>query len=211
MIAALLVLAAAKSFALEASALKKPCDKAGNFLIEQFDLKTLQYKGVKADDIATQAVIVAALGEHFRKYREGHGPWMSEPAKAVAQVGEQPGAARDWALFALQATQNERHKARIEALAGKGPLPSPAFSKTTELAPAAVSKEWLLETVWKARALSESKTREIDLEGGKVKWAEVLGENIVKLQQKDGSFSDDLQTNALASLVLTYCYRALKQ
>ena len=46
--------------------------------------------------------------------------------------------------------------------------------------------------------------------GQKVKWAAALGDALVKLQQPDGSFGADIQTNALALYALNLCYRALK-
>jgi hypothetical protein len=204
------MVAGANSFALEAGSLKKHCDKAANYIIEQFDNSTNQYKGVKPDDTVTQAVIVASLADHARKYREGHGPWMSVPTAAVAKATDATGASRDFTLIALQASQNDKYKPLIEALKAKGPLPTGTIAKAEELAPKAATNEVLTDLFWKTRKLFESKTREVEIDGAKVKWAEVLGENLVKLQKDNGSFADDLKANALASLLLTHCYLTLK-
>jgi hypothetical protein len=206
-----LVLVASNVVALEAAALKKPSDKVMNYIIEQYDAKAGQYKGVNADDVVTQAMIVAALGDHFRKYREGHGPWMSEPARAVVNAKTVNDSNAGWLLVATKATHNESYKSKLDQFKNLEKAPAAAALKTSDLAPTAITKEWANHVFWATRPLFEKKAREVEIEGAKVKWAEVLGENLVKLQKPDGSFSDDMQVNALASLLLTHCYRTLKE
>ncbi len=209
--------AAFQACAVEAKPVKTATDKLGNWIIEQYDASQKMYKGNKGTDADTVGMIVAALCHSPRDYKETNGPYISEPVKfLLAQVKEDgsvaPPEAAPWIIMALESAQNDKYKPVLEKLQFRTKHPATktvVFSQASELS-AAATKEWLLGAIPKAEILVHDKTKEVSIEGKPVKWGSDVAEALMKLQQKNGSFGDDLQVNALALRLLTLCYKSIK-
>jgi len=172
---------------------------------------------LSAPKIGVTGMIVAALCHSPRDYKETNGPYISEPVKfLLAQVKEDgsvaPPEAAPWIIMALESAQNDKYKPVLEKLQFRTKHPATktvVFSQASELS-AAATKEWLLGAIPKAEILVHDKTKEVSIEGKPVKWGSDVAEALMKLQQKNGSFGDDLQVNALALRLLTLCYKSIK-
>ena len=67
LVSAIVLLLAGNAFAVDAKDIKAAADRAGNWLIEQFDLKEKVFgKGEQAKDVRTVAMCVTALCNHPR-------------------------------------------------------------------------------------------------------------------------------------------------
>ena len=77
------------------------------------------------------------------------------------------------------------------------------------MTPPAVAPDSMRNAIAAVLHAAEEGKKEIDVDGKPVKWAEVLGASVVKLQQADGSFGPDVQTNAMALVVLDLCVKGL--
>lgn len=211
--------------ALDAPAVKKACDRVGNWLIEQYDLKEKFYgKGTPVKDVMTNAIIVTALCRHPRDYKEANGPFVSEPVKyLVSQVRDDgslatPGSdewqALAWVLTALKSTANEKYEALLPKLRAKmeqvGAGKDLAAKWQTEDFAVSADPESLRKQLAHVQKFAKAGTKEVIVEGKTRKWGEVLAENVLKLQQKNGSFGDNIEVNALALETLNQCYKALK-
>ena len=188
--------------AVEAKDVKRASDRAGNWLIEQFDRGEKVFgKGATGKDVTTVAMVVTALCNSPRDYKEANGPYISEPVKHIITRIKKDGSLKDadklspeapaWVRLALESTKNEKYKPLLETLARAG-----LELKKTDAPPAAdvASMRSAL-----ARAGAADKAQ-----------ADALAQELMKLQQKDGSFGEDIQVNALALQALTYCYKAMK-
>ena len=75
------------------------------------------------------------------------------------------------------------------------------------LQPTAATPESMRNAISAILKAGEEGKKEISVDGKPVKWAEVLGDSLAKLQQPDGSFAADLQTNAMALYALNLCVK----
>lgn len=129
MAAALLVLGAvldARGHALEARAVKGACDRAGNWLVDRHNLADGTFgKSKSARMPGVVALVVTALCDHPRAYRESDGPYMSRPVKYLLSCQQDNGAilVKEFghdtyhtalAALALKATGNPAHKGALE-------------------------------------------------------------------------------------------------
>ncbi len=105
---------------------KRACDGAANWLIEQHDLKTgLFGKGKHAAQPGLVAIVVKALCDSPRKYREALGPFVSEPVQYLLKHQQKDGSVllnddkgrgtynTALAILALEATRNPKHAKAI--------------------------------------------------------------------------------------------------
>ncbi|HEY3321102.1 MAG TPA: hypothetical protein VGP72_11600 [Planctomycetota bacterium] len=198
-LASLLVLSASLP-AIEAGAIKKACDKASNWLIEHYSVKDKAFlQDGKPVDLQTTAIIVTALCTHPRDYKETSGPFISEPVKALVAQGEKAGRAeRDWIGLALKSTQNEKYADYYTQWITSPPTSGDFTANVAVTADRPV----LLKQFRNARVLAVSADNK--------PLCAQLAENVIALQQKNGSFGEDLQVNALAIGILNCCYKALK-
>jgi squalene-hopene/tetraprenyl-beta-curcumene cyclase len=115
-----------QSWAMESRAVKTATDKAGNWLVDQYNLGTGTFGKAKHNKMpGFNALVVNALCESPRKYREGIGPFISEPVKQVLKLQREDGAiaiegtgldAYNTALciLALKSTENPEHGKAVE-------------------------------------------------------------------------------------------------
>lgn len=213
------------ALALDARDVKRATDRGGNWLIEQFDLKEKVFgKGEAAKDPMTVAICVCALLDNPRDYKETNGPFISEPVKYLAAQLNEDGSLKKpaadewqtlaWMLTALKHTNNEKHGPLAEKVrtqffkVGTG---QDNYSKfLTDDFNVAADALSLRKQLYHAQKLSAAGKKEIESGGQTIKWAEVLAENVIKLQQKNGSFGDSVEVNGLALHILNYCYKAMK-
>jgi hypothetical protein len=202
------------SAAVAAGAVKSADDRAANWLIEKYDHKTNQFK-CEAPDLQRYAILVTAFCRHPHDYKEVSGPWVTGPVKyilsqvkedgSVATPGSDEWQTLAWVLTALKSTENEKYEPLVAKLRDKmnavaGGKDMHAKWKTEEFSVAA-DPESLRKQVGHAQELEKA--------GNKEKCAE-LAENVLKLQQPNGSFGDNIEVNALAIQVLNHCYKAMK-
>jgi len=112
--------------ALESKPVKRATDAAGNWLVDQYNLGKGNFGQSKYSRLpGYNALVVEALCTSPRKYREGIGPFISEPVKHLLKQQRDDGAisvkgmgleAYNTALFimALESTKNPAHKTAIE-------------------------------------------------------------------------------------------------
>lgn len=186
------------ALALEAKPVKTASDKAGNWLVDQYDAKEKVFNGEDGKDPVTVAMIVHALCTSPRDYKETNGPYISEPVKfLLTQTGGlMKPAASSWIRAALESTKNEKYAETIKTLA-ELQLPSPE-----KLEPVTAEKAALLNA-WGHLSVKREKDAQKAAAAG-------IAEALMKLQRKNGSFGDNLQVNALALRVLTQCYASMK-
>ena len=201
--AALLFFLVRPAWALEAGDVKKATDKVGNWLIEQYDVKEKAFKGEQGKDVKTVAMIIYALCKSPREYRETNGPFISEPVKFLISQMKEDGTfanpelnktdAAVWVGVAFEATGNAKYKPLLEKMA-KVKTAEPEKPNTELKANLLI----LQAAAWDAE-IGERKDQ-----------AGEIAEKALKLRQKNGSFGEDLQANAMALDILTLCYKALK-
>jgi hypothetical protein len=220
------------AYALEASQVKRALDRGGNWLIEQYDSKEKVFgKGEQAKDLVTVGMCVAALCDNPRDYKETSGPFISEPVKYIlSQIGDDgklkgvdAGKAQPyiWVAEALIATRNGAYDTAIEKCrqVGRGSVASKA--DTPEIANLKWEIEFLrsqLELIPGPKPSVERVDAMIDgspagAEKRKVQQkeqAEARATELLKLQQKNGSFSEDVKAHAACLIELNRCYKALK-
>jgi len=114
------------AWTLESKPVKRASDAAGNWLVDQFNLDAGTFGKTKYNQLpGFNALVVEALCTSPRKYREGIGPFISEPVKQILKVQRDDGAfavegtgldAYNTALciMALASTQNPAHQKAIE-------------------------------------------------------------------------------------------------
>lgn len=115
--------------AIESRAVKTATDKAGNWLVDQYNAGTGTFGKAKHRLMpGFNALVVSALCDSPRKYREGIGPFISEPVKHLLKQQRADGAiaiegagldAYNTALciLALKSTGNAAHATAIEKAA----------------------------------------------------------------------------------------------
>lgn len=106
----------------EARAVKRACDRAGNWLIDQHNLADGTFgKSKSAKMPGVVAMVVQALCDHPRGYRETDGPYITRPVKYLLSCQQDNGAivvkefGRDTyhtalAVLALKSLENKAHK-----------------------------------------------------------------------------------------------------
>ncbi|MGD0088725.1 MAG: hypothetical protein ABSE73_02290 [Planctomycetota bacterium] len=210
-LAATAVFLAGNAFALEPREIKAAADKAGNWLIEQFDLKEKVFgKGEQAKDVETVAMCVTALCNHPRDYKETSGPFISEPVKYIlSQINEDGTLKGDklsqvaytWVIVALTATKNEAYtQFEHKCLAGRN----------RSLGPASCTPDFIIARVRclvGCQKLMHDHGIELPLDTPKHENATAL----LKLQDKDGSFDADVKKTAMALGWLNFCYNPGKR
>ncbi|MFH0940146.1 MAG: hypothetical protein V1899_12830 [Planctomycetota bacterium] len=190
---------AGSAWALEVKQLKTATDRLGSRIVEQYDVKEKAYKGELGRDVKTVAIIVTALCNSPRHYREANGPYLSEPVKfLVAQVsgGNDKSLSLEtmaWIKLALAATKNEKYEAVLKRLP-EAKLPDLQIKVETPTADQEVLTALLY--AWYSKTIEK-------------KDATDMAESLMKLQQKNGSISDNIQVNALALELLNLCYSVL--
>jgi len=212
--------AAFNSFAASGAGVRPAAEKSANWLILQFDLKKKTYDSVTAPE--TLGMVLKGLCDHPRDYKEANGPYVSEPVKAilskiddkghVADIAMNEAEAIQWIITGLKATKNDKYAPVMEKLRNRvKELGKPEFPKfePSHLTPTAVTPETMRNAIAAVLRAAEEGKKEIDVDGKPVKWAEILGDSIAKLQQPDGSFGPDIQTNALALVALNWCLKGL--
>jgi hypothetical protein len=223
--AGMLASACASAAAPEAKDAKRATDKCGNWIVEQFDLGSKVFG--KEKNVTTTALVVMALCESPRDYKESNGPFVSEPVKFLLsrikkdgslklEKDEEPIEAQVFTIAALKWTQNEKHNETIELLSAylkkeySTGLPVPSLNKTEYLT-SFTADPASLRSIFIALMHISSDTKEFAVEDGKsVKWAPIVAETLLKYQQKNGSFGEDIKANAMALSILTKCYKAMK-
>lgn len=195
-------------------------EKSANWLILQFDLKKKTYGSATAPE--QMAMVLKGLCDHPRDYKEANGPYITEPVKYILSKIDDKGhvdgiamneaEAIQWIVTGLKATKNDKYAPVIERLRARvKELGKPEFPKfeASHLTPTAATPESMRNAVAAVLRAAEDGKKEIEVDGKPVKWAEVLGESVAKLQQPDGSFGADIQTNSLALVVLNLCLKGL--
>ena len=203
-----------------AGAIRGAAEKSANWLILQFDLKKGTFDSATAPE--QMAMAIKALCDHPRDYKESNGPYISEPVKYILgkidDKGHVDGAliseaeAIQWIVTGLKATKNDKYAPVIERLRGRvKELGKPDFPKfdASHLTPAAIAPDSMRNAIAAVLRAAEEDKKEIEVDGKQVKWAELLGASVAKLQQPDGSFGPDIQTNAMALVVLDLCLKGL--
>lgn len=216
-----LLLATSAAFAIDAGAVKRADDKAAAWLIDQFVLKTKSFGNATAPEHLAMAI--KGICDSSRDYKEASGPFVTEPVKSILARIDEKGSAKDivlneaealgWIITGLKATGSDKYKDAIEKVRARmKAVGNPAFPKfeAAHLTPTTATPESMRFALAAVLKAAESGTKEIDVDGMPVKWAEVLGESLIKLQQPDGSFGPDIVTNALALCTLNWCYKSLK-
>lgn len=214
----------ANTFGIEASAVKRLTDKSGNWLIEQFNLKEGTFGSGAASKTPEQnAMVVKALCDAPRDYKESSGPFITAPLKFILSKVNDDGTAKDvamhepealqWILSALKATNNPVYVPTIEKLRARAKLAGtpqvPEFN-VTQLQPTTADATAMRLALFAAHESAEKQTKEVTIDGKSVKWADALAESLAKLQKPNGSFNDDIQATAMALYALELCYKSLK-
>ena len=212
------VLSTGCAIAFDSGPVRRAVEKGGNWLVGQYDPKTKSFGTTTAPD--QLAMAVKALCDNPRDYKEANGPYISEPVKAIlAKIDDKgnvsgtsgnPAEAALWVITGLKATQNDAYKPVIEKVRERvkelGKVEHPKF-EPAHLQPTAATPESMRNAISAILKAGEEGKKEISVDGKTVKWAEVLGDSLAKLQQPDGSFAADLQTNAMALYALNLCVK----
>jgi hypothetical protein len=206
--------------AASGAAVRPAAEKSANWLILQFDLKKKTYDSVTAPE--QLAMVLKGLCEHPRDYKEANGPYMTEPVKYILSKIDDKGhvdgiamneaEALQWSITGLKATKNDKYAPVMERMRARvKELGKPEFPKfeASHLTPMSVTPESMRNAIAAVLHAAEEGKKEIEVDGKPVKWGEVLGESVAKLQQPDGSFGPDIQTNAMALVVLDLCLKGL--
>jgi hypothetical protein len=226
-----LLLNCARAAAPAAGDVKRATDKCANWLIEKYDVGDKSYgKGKEGKDLMTSALIVSGLCNHPRDYKESNGPFVTEPVKFLLSKIKKDGSVKDvkdcecectsLIISALESTHNEAHQHAIASLKSyldanfkdcvQKAEKDAAWTKQDQLSSIALEHDPLLSALHNAKAALKQGKKEIDVEGKPTAWAPALAEAILKHQKPNGSFGDDIQTNALALNILDVCYKGLK-
>jgi len=199
---------------------KRAVDRTANWVIDQYNVKAKQL-GTPEDssDPALWAIYVTAICEQRRDYKEINGPYVSDPVQIlVGKVkddgtvdgAKDAGLAAHLAAQALESTKNENYKPKIEALKKTAKTPAAAEFKTIEqLASIELKPDTLLATITTCRQLAKDGKKEVTVGDKTVKWAELITESLMKKEQKGGSYTGDLRTDALVLQLLNVCYKQL--
>ena len=207
--------------AFDSGPVRRAVEKGGNWLVAQYNAKTNSF-GATAAAPEQLAMAIKALCDNPRDYKEANGPYISEPVKTILSKiddkGHVSGSAANeaeaalWIITALKSTKNEAYKPIIEKLRERvkelGKTEHPKF-EAAHLQPTVANPESMRNAIAAVLKAGEEGTKEITVDGKPVKWAEVLGESLARLQQPDGSFAADLQTNAMALYALNLCVKNL--
>lgn len=88
------MLLGAQAWALESRAVKTATDRAGSWLVDQYNPGTGTFREGQAQQKMPgfNALVLNALCESPRKYREGIGPFISEPVKQLLRHQREDGA-----------------------------------------------------------------------------------------------------------------------
>ena len=219
-----LSLCSTSSFAVDAGSLKRAADKSSNWLIEQFNLKLSSFgSGPNAQSPEQSAMVLKALCEAPRDYKEASGPFITEPLKLLLSKINADGSLKDstmqenealqWIVSALKATGNPKYGDTIESLrarAKQAPKPQLPEFDPSQLSPENTDAANLRNALFAAHMLFEKNQNEVMLDGKSVKWSEVLGAALLKLQKPNGSFGDDIPAKAMALSALEWCWKNLK-
>jgi hypothetical protein len=215
---------AGSACALEKKDLKRALDRGGNWLIDQFDPKEKVFgKGDEAKDVVTVAMCVKALCDNPRFYNESNGPYISEPVKYIlSQIGEDGKLKGDrqaedhaWVIAALKANGNEKHRTVMEKCEAAGC----ALSGSDNVA----KLRWDIALLRTNLGGAPIETKEsFARKGGRAEdndalspgqlqaRAEAEASELLKAQQKDGSFSGNIRTHAAYLMNLNRCYKGMK-
>jgi hypothetical protein len=224
-LAAGLLISAAHAAAPETKDVKRATDRCGNWIVEQFNLGSKSFgKGKDAKDPAVLALVVLSLLDSPRDYKESNGPFISEPIKylvskvkkdgSIKSESDDPQDAYFYTISALKATHNDAHKEVIERLEAHYKtefphgMPVPSYTKIEHLQVNSLNPGLLRSTLIALKHLGE--TKELSIDGQNVKWGAVVAEGLLKLQQANGSFGEDVSINAMALEILNKCYKAMK-
>lgn len=215
-----LVISAFQSAAFEAGAVRSMIEKNANWLIGQYDFRTKTFGTATAPE--QLAMVVKVLCDNPRDYKEANGPFISEPVKVMLSKVDESGhvsgmltseaEAALWIVTGLKATKNEKYAPVMEKLRARiKELGRPEFPKfdPAHLQPTVVTAESMRNAIAGVLQAGEEGKKEIEVDGKPVKWAEVLGESLAKLQQPDGSFGPDIQANAMALYILNLYFKTL--
>lgn len=210
--------------AVEANAVKRATDKCGNWLIEQYDMKLKVFgKGAEAQTPEQLAMVITGLCLAPRDYKESNGPFISEPVKLILSKVKDAGTvdgialnepeALQWIITGLKATANPKYLdiiAKIRARAAQAGHPVIPAANLAHLSPEVNTRDAMRNALALIHGVYKDGKKEIEIGGTTVIWAEKLGTSLLKLQQPNGSFGEDIQTNALALYALNACYKTLK-
>src|SRR5258705_10725975 len=106
LLALLFVLTLPCAFAIDAGVVKRATDKCGNWLIEQFNLKESVYgTGPGSKTPEQNAMVIKALCDAPRDYKEASGPYITEPLKFILSKLNEDGSAKDIAIHEPEALQ----------------------------------------------------------------------------------------------------------
>jgi len=215
---------AGSSYAIDAPALKKVCDKTGNWLVEQYSTSDKYFGKGTPKDALSAAIILNGLFTHPRDYKESNGPFVSEPAKfLVSQIKDDgslvnPGSDEwqtlAWTVTALKNSKNEKYAGLIEKVREQMKKADAGGTKKEKWATddftVTADQESFRKQLYHAQKLMESGTKEIAIDGKTQKWGDVLAENVIKVQAKNNSFNDDVVLTALALNLLNLCHKGIK-
>lgn len=220
------ILVTAGSHAIEAGAFKPVTDRMGRWLVERYDIKAKGYGTAEQQkDVELAAMIVAALCGSPREYREGHGPFITEPIKLIVSQLNEDGSlkapAKDevgtlaWAAKALKSSENEKYAPLVEKIHARLKHPeaptnleaeAQKFAKLETLAPA--DQAAVLTSI--GHALKGSAKTEVTVDGQKILLGQLVLNTLDKLENKTGKVSDDLRVDALAYNLANAVYKAMK-
>lgn len=221
-----LVLFCAGAQAVDAGSFRPVTDRMGRWLIERYDVKAKGFgTGEQQKDVELAAMIVAGLCGSSRDYREGHGPFITEPVKLILASVNEDGSlktpAKDevatlaWAAKALKSTTNEKYAPLVEKIHAKLKHPPAAtnleaeaqkFAKFETLPPA--EQAAVLTVI--GHAMRESAKAEVTVDGKKVVLGQLVLDTLDKAENKTGKVSDDLRVTALAYNLANATFAAMK-
>lgn len=221
-----LMLLCAGAQAVEAGAFRPVTDRMGRWLIERYDVKAKGFgTGEQQKDVELAAMIVAALCGSPRDYREGHGPFITEPVKLILANLNEDGSlktpAKDevatlaWTAKALRSTTNEKYAPLIEKIHARLKHPPAAtnleaeaqkFAKFESLPPAEQAS--VLTVI--GHAIKNSAKAEVTVDGKKVLLGQLVMDTLEKIENKTGKVSDDMRITALAYNLANATFYAMK-
>ena len=213
-----------KASAFDAEDIKDATEGSCNWIIEQYDPKEKVFgKDDESKDVVQLAIVLNALSDSPNDYKEGNGPFISEPVKSLLARIKEDGTfvtatpAKDEPIkrvaAALESLNNPKYKACLERLRA---LPQPiaeALSSPIDTFKNAVAK---LDAVKDPRSQFDNVLTIIRRAPSLMKKENtaqiiVLAEKLIKLQKENGSFGDDIRANALALQLLDLCYKAMTE
>jgi len=221
-----LVLFCAGALAVEAGAFRPVTDRMGRGLIERYDVKAKGFGTAEQQkDVELAAMIVAGLCGSSRDYREGHGPFITEPVKLILANLNEDGSlktpAKDevatlaWSAKALKSTTNEKYAPLIEKIHARLKHPPAAtnleaeaqkFAKFETLPPAEQAS--VLAVI--GHAIKDSAKAEVTIDGKKVLLGQLVLDTLDKAENKTGMVTNDLRVSALAYNLANATLSAMK-